>query len=85
MVPGLLYGLGSRVIQDASRLPGDAGEVVRDLTEITRVGIDADDSLESNESAFTELVEFVRVGVQLVFDELEPVRGQPSVVDGPLH
>ena len=33
---GFLYGLGSRVIQDASRLPGDAGEVVRDLSEITR-------------------------------------------------
>jgi len=82
---GFLYGLGSRVIQDASRLPGDAGEVVRDLTEITRVGIDAGDSLESNESAFTELVEFVRVGVQLVFAELEPVRGHSSVVDGSLH
>ena len=82
---GFLYGLGSRVIQDASGLPGDAGEVVRDLTEITRVGIDDGDSLESNESAFTELVEFVRVGVQLVFAELEPVRGHSSVVDGPLH
>ena len=82
---GFLYGLGSRVIQDASRLPGNAGEVVRDLSEITRVGIDADDSLESNESAFTELVEFVRVGVQLVFAELEPVRGHSSLVDGPLH
>src|ERR1700689_4036132 len=82
---GFLYGLGSRAIQDASGLPGDAGEVVRDLSEITRVGIDADDSLESNESAFTELVEFVRVGVQLVFAELEPVRGHSSVIDGPLH
>jgi uncharacterized protein YgfB (UPF0149 family) len=82
---GFLYGLGSRVIQDASRLPGDAGEVVRDLREITRVGIDDSDSVESNESAFTELVEFVRVGVQLVFAELEPVRGHSSVVDGPLH
>ena len=82
---GFLYGLGSRVIQDASRLPGNAGEVVRDLSEITRVGIDADDGLESNESAFTELVEFVRVGVQLVFAELEPVRGHSSLVDGPLH
>jgi len=41
--------------------------------------------LESNESAFTELVEFVRVGVQLVFAELEPVRGHSSVVDGSLH
>jgi uncharacterized protein YgfB (UPF0149 family) len=61
------------------------GEVVRDLSEITRVGIDEDDSGESNESAFTELVEFVRVGVQLVFAELEPVRGHSGIVDGLLH
>ena len=82
---GFLYGLGSRVIQDASGLPGDAGEVVRDLSEITRVGVDGDDGEESNESAYTELVEFVRVGVQLVFAELEPVRGHSSVVEGLLH
>jgi uncharacterized protein YgfB (UPF0149 family) len=82
---GFLYGLGSRVIQDASRLPGDAGEVVRDLSEITRVGVDGDDGEESNESAYTELVEFVRVGVQLVVAQLEPVRGHSSVVDGLLH
>jgi uncharacterized protein YgfB (UPF0149 family) len=82
---GFLYGLGSRVSKDASRRPGDAGEVVRDLSEITRVGVDGDDDEESNESAYTELVEFVRVGVQLVFAELEPVRGHSSVVEGLLH
>jgi uncharacterized protein YgfB (UPF0149 family) len=82
---GFLYGLGSRVIQDANGLPGDAGEVVRDLSDITNVGVDPGDDEESNESAFAELVEFVRVGVQLVFAELEPVRGHSSVVDGLLH
>jgi uncharacterized protein YgfB (UPF0149 family) len=82
---GFLYGLGSRVIQDASRLPGEAGEVVRDLSEITRAAVDDSDDAESNESAFTELVEFVRVGVQLVFAELEPVRGHSSLADGQVH
>ena len=81
---GFLYGLGSRV-PDTTRLPGDAGEVVRDLGEITRAGINEADSLEANESALTELVEFVRVGVQLVFAELEPVRGHSSVIEGALH
>ena len=72
---GFLYGLGSSAIPDASQLPGEIGEVVRDFTEITRVDVDRNDSEESNESAYAELVEFVRVGVQLVFDELETVRG----------
>jgi uncharacterized protein len=82
---GFLYGLGASAIQDARQLRGDAGEVVRDLTEITHVGVDARESLETNEGAYAELVEFVRVGVQLVFDELEPLRVPPARPDGSLH
>lgn len=82
---GFLYGLGSRVIQDATSLPGEVGEVVRDLSEITRAAVDDQDDVETNENAFTELVEFVRVGVQLVFAELEPVRGHSGLADGPVH
>ncbi len=82
---GFLYGLGTSVVQDESGLPGDIGEIVRDLTEITHVAVDSGQSAESNESAYAELVEFVRVGVQLVFDELGPLRDQPGPPDVPLH
>jgi uncharacterized protein len=82
---GFLYGLGTSVVQDESGLPGDIGEIVRDLTEITHVAVDAEQSAESNESAYAELVEFVRVGVQLVFDELGPLRDQPGPPDVSLH
>jgi len=71
---GFLYGLGTSGTADPQRLPGELGEIVRDLTEITRAGVDASDGEEANESALAELTEFVRVGVQLVFDELEPLR-----------
>jgi hypothetical protein len=67
------------------RLPGEVGEIVRDLSEITRVGVDTDQNSEQNESAYAELVEFVRVGVQLVFEELSPLRDQPSSPGAPLH
>src|SRR6185312_14769011 len=33
---GFLYGLGSGAAQDAASFPGDVGEIVRDLTEISR-------------------------------------------------
>ena len=82
---GFLYGLGTSAIQDASALPGDIGEIVRDLTEITHVDVDESQGLENNESAYTELVEFVRVGVQLVFEELEPLRDQPPPPEAALH
>jgi uncharacterized protein YgfB (UPF0149 family) len=82
---GFLYGLGGSAIQDTNALPGEVGEIVRDLSEITRVGVDDGQSVESNESAYAELVEFVRVGVQLVFEELSPLRNQPSSPGAPLH
>jgi uncharacterized protein len=82
---GFLYGLGGSAIQDTNALPGEVGEIVRDLSEITRVGVDDGQSVESNESAYAELVEFVRVGVQLVFEELSPLRDQPSSPGAPLH
>src|SRR5882757_2635352 len=82
---GFLYGLGGSAIPDAGGLPGEIGEIVRDLTEITRVGVDSGQSEESNESAYAELVEFVRVGVQLVFEELGPLRDSPSSPGAPLH
>jgi uncharacterized protein YgfB (UPF0149 family) len=42
------------------------------------VGVDPDDGTESNEQAFAELVEFVRVGVQLLYEQLQPLR-EPAV------
>jgi hypothetical protein len=56
----------------------------RDLTEITHVGVEADEQNEENEDAFAEVVEFVRVGVQMLFVELAPARGRsrrPRPVD----
>jgi uncharacterized protein YgfB (UPF0149 family) len=82
---GFLYGLGASALQDASGLPGEVGELVRDLTEITHVGVDDGQSEETNESAYAELVEFVRVGVQVLFEELEPLRDQPAPPEAPLH
>ena len=82
---GFLYGLGTSAIDDVTRLPGEVGEIVRDLSEITRIGVDGSETLETNESAYAELVEFVRVGVQLLFEELAPYRVVPPPVTESLH
>ena len=67
---GFLYGLGSNGAGDPRQMPPDAAEIVRDLGEISRAGVDTQESNEENEAAFAEIVEFVRVGAQLVFEEL---------------
>ena len=74
---GFVYGLGSGGSTDPERLPGDAGEIVRDLAQVTRAGVDEHEGSEANELALAELVEFVRVGVQVVFEELGALRQAP--------
>ena len=71
---GFIYGLGVSGAHDPQKLPGDAGEIVRDLGQIMGAGVDETDSPEANESALTELIEFVRVGVQVIFEDLSDLR-----------
>ncbi|MCP5328531.1 MAG: UPF0149 family protein [Steroidobacteraceae bacterium] len=78
---GFLYGLGTSSIPDPDALPAEVAEIVRDLTTITQVAVDVRETDEANEQAYTELVEFVRVGAQLLFEELARFRG-PSTDPG---
>jgi uncharacterized protein YgfB (UPF0149 family) len=82
---GFLYGLGTGHIADLEALGGDVGEIVRDFTEISRASGDEADSDESNEQAYTELVEFIRVAAQVVFEELLPLRRQVYPAQQRLH
>ena len=63
----------------------EAAEILRDLTEITHVGVDPEDGSETNEQAFAELVEFVRVGVQLLYEQLQPLREPVATRRESLH
>lgn len=48
--------------------------LIKDMLQITRAGVDFDDDAETNEAAYTQLVEYVRVAAQLAFEELAPFR-----------
>jgi uncharacterized protein YgfB (UPF0149 family) len=82
---GFVYGLGTSGAPDPLRLPGDAGEIVRDLSQIMAAGVNEADGLEANEAALAELVEFVRIGVQVVFEDLGVLRERPRTAGTALH
>jgi hypothetical protein len=82
---GFLYGLGTGSISDLEALGGDVGEIVRDFTEISRATGDDAEGDESNEQAYAELVEFIRVAAQVVFEELLPLRRQVYPAQQRLH
>lgn len=71
---GFMYGLGLAEIESFDKLPPDVAEVVRDFADIGRGGLALGESSEEDEMAYVELAEFLRVGTQLVHDELNPPR-----------
>lgn len=67
---GFLAGLGLAGVRGhEQRFSEDAHEFLVDLQEMSRIEADPEDS-EEGETAFAELVEYLRVGVMLLREEL---------------
>ncbi len=79
---GFLAGLGLGAVK-LSDLSADARELLTDFGQISRVDASQVEG-EDNERAYIELVEYVRVGVMLIYEELRHSRakGPSPVVDG---
>jgi uncharacterized protein YgfB (UPF0149 family) len=69
---GFLFGLSGQTRLDLEGCSEEVREIVRDLSELTRAGLSDADDLDVEEGAYAELVEYVRVGAQLVYMELRP-------------
>jgi uncharacterized protein YgfB (UPF0149 family) len=78
---GFLYGLGVGQLPSLEYVPGEVGEVLRDFAELSRAVLDESEPEEASEEAYAELVEFVRAGVQLSYEELAPFR-EPGPAPG---
>lgn len=78
---GFMHGLGTgdKAGADSPLLAnGITAEIITDLSEITRAAFTADETEAEAEAAYIELVEFVRVSVQLTYEELYRVRKSSS-------
>ena len=65
---GFLNGFGLGIGRGGSSLSEETNEVLLDYTKICRVSVEGEG--EDDEMAFMELMEYVRVGVILIFDEI---------------
>ena len=70
-VDGFIAGFGQMPRLAQLKPSAEATELLRDFSEIARMELEPEDS-EDNAAAFEELVEYVRVGVLLIADELAP-------------
>ena len=85
---GFLHGLVSAQHGDAlrDRLAAEPlSDIIRDILQITRAELDEATDAETNEAAYAELVEFLRVAAQLAYEELAEIRdaNRRSKTDSP--
>lgn len=69
---GFLFGLASNGKLDLKNVAPEVREVIEDLAQFTRASFDEGSDEEIEEEAYAQLVEYVRVGLQLLFMELAP-------------
>jgi uncharacterized protein YgfB (UPF0149 family) len=73
---GLVVAGGADQSPQADALESSVvSEILKDFTEITKAGAGEDESEEA-EQAYVELVEYVRVSMQLVYDETTAIRSK---------
>lgn len=73
---GFLLGIstGAIVIEN---LPDDSGEILRDLLEISRISRLDLEGEEEDEESYQQLLEYVRTGVLLLNEEINPTKAPP--------
>lgn len=72
---GYLMGMVAAGLEELSQLPGDGNEIAKDLLQISEAVADEGES-EDQEKDYFEIQEYVRVGVQSIYDETH--QQQPS-------
>ena len=71
---GYLLGVGLAGIKDHSKLPEDSRELLADFSEIGMTGqFDLEDE-NASEEALAEISEYIRMGVLLINEELQPIK-----------
>ena len=77
---GFLVGLSVAGVTDLAELPTDAQEIALDMVQISQAGMDPEEEEDPNEAAYAEVVEYVRMGVLVIYGEMHPPREVPPVV-----
>lgn len=77
-VQGFLTGLKMTNVPVEDREPSEVTEVIHDMVEIAKMNHEEVVATEEDEIAFAELVEYVRMGVIMIFEETEEKQASAS-------
>jgi uncharacterized protein YgfB (UPF0149 family) len=78
---GLLFGLAASGLTDDTELSTDCKEYIADVINISQINSDDLDASDSNDMDFEELVEYLRMGLFLIYSELQPVDDSQQITE----
>jgi uncharacterized protein YgfB (UPF0149 family) len=83
---GFLTGLKLVKIPIVDRAPGEVTEAINDIIEIAKMNYEDVVTSEEDEAAYVELVEYIRMAVILIYEELREIdTSGPSTSSNHLH
>ncbi|MBT5229320.1 MAG: UPF0149 family protein [Methylococcales bacterium] len=77
-VEGFLYGVALGNF-DMNKLSADGKEVIRDFTELTKIDVSDMEIDEVGENSLIEIIEYLRVTVMFLAQELHPASSEETV------
>ncbi|MDQ7072677.1 MAG: UPF0149 family protein [Gammaproteobacteria bacterium] len=69
---GLLFGLAASGLTDDTDISTDCKEYIADVINISQINSDDVNASDNNDMDFEELVEYLRMGLFLIYSELQP-------------
>ena len=78
---GLLFGLAASGLTDDTDISTDCKEYIADAINISQINSDDLDASDSNDMDFEELVEYLRMGLFLIYSELQPADNAPQATE----
>ena len=75
---GFLFGLALAGVKDLTHVPEDSMEILQDITTISKTS-EEDEEDEMNEVAYMDIVEYIRMGVLLINEEMHPMNRHQTI------
>lgn len=76
---GFLAGLGSSGDDKLKAMSEDANDALKDLQQISAADVTDTDESEEDENAFAEIIEYIRVVILMIREDLRGPDGQDSI------
>ena len=75
---GFLFGIALAGVKDFSELPEDSSVILQDIVSISQATEDQDED-DLSEIAYMDILEYVRMGVLLINEELQPMNSHITI------